>query len=392
MVGWLQLAFALSVLVAAATLAGALLRLGSRQVLVAASVLLGVTAVGSWVAFATDPSRSAGIAATGTSACFLVSLAALSVRRVNVRLAALDTETQRVRAAVRAAVEEELQLRTAELERALTLSRAESISRLAEEERRIAEERRHAVSEREQEASRKLSEALIEVERRVDQRVAAWVGDLERGEARLAEELEKLTGRQKELVTQAQSRLATDLERLESVREEQRAQVAQLRSELEKLAQEAVQQARAELDTNAAERRRALHEVSERLRARERALQDLIEREEAEAVRRIQAGLGEIERRQLEQLKRIVDRTANSVAEAAAAQFDGTIKSAREEAARRLGRELERAVDSFLRQAHTLLEEQVTKATDEAGKRIEERGRQVLAAVERRAAARTGED
>jgi hypothetical protein len=333
------------------------------------------------------------IAASGSTACFLVTLAALALRRFNIRLAALDGETQRVRIAVRAAIEDELTLRTTELQQALALARSESLARLAEEERRIAEERRHAVAEREQDASRRLSEALIQVEGRVEQRVAGWVGDLERGETRLAEEIEKLTTRQKELVTQAENRLSSDIDRLDGIRDEQRGQLAKMRAELEKVAAEAVQQARAELETHSAERRRALHEVSERLRARERSLQEQIEREEVEAVRRIQAGLAEIERRQLDQLKRVVDRTATSVAEASAAQFDDTIRSAREEAARRLGRELERAVDSFLRQAHGLLTDQVSKATDEATRRIDDRGAQVMAAIERRGPAaepRTG--
>jgi hypothetical protein len=106
-------------------------------------------------------------------------------------------------------------------------------------------------------------------------------------------------------------------------------------------------------------------------------------REEAEALRRIQAGLGEIERRQLDQLKRIVERTATSVAEAAATQFDAAIKTSRDEAARRLARELERAVDGFLRQAHGLLTDQTMAAADNAAKRIEDRADRAIAALER---------
>jgi hypothetical protein len=383
MLGWLQIVFAASVLASALALAAALLRLGSRTARLAVAVAIGVASVGSWTAFATRPSVSAGIAATGTTACLLVAVASLAVARALNRALALDAETQRVGAAVRAAVDQELRLRTTELEQALVLARSESISRLAEEERRIAEQRRHAVSEREQEASRRLSESLIGVERRVEQRIAAWVGDLARGEARLAEEIERLATRQRDLVAHAETRLTTDAERLEAASEEQRAQVAQLRVELEKLTNQTVEQARAELETHAAERRRAIHEVGERLRVRERGLQEQIEREETEALRRIQAGLGEIERRQLDQLKRIVERTATSVSEASAAQFDAAIKSAREEAARRLGRELERAVDGFIRQAHGLLTDQVTKSTDAAAQKIEQRADDAIGAIER---------
>lgn len=381
--GPLQLVFAASILVASASLASAVMRIGPRSFRVAAAALVGAAAAGSWAVFATHPNRGQAIAAMGTTAAFLVALSALAVSRAFARALALDAEMQRVAITVRAAIDAELRLRTAELEEALVLARAESISRLADEERRIAEQRRHAVSEREQEASRRLTQSLIEVERRVEQRIAAWVGDLERGEARLAEEVERLATHQKDLFAKAETRLAADAERLETSSEQQRAHVHQLRVELEKLAQQTVEQARAELETHAAERRRALHEVGERLRARERGLQEQIEREEAEALRRIQAGLGEIERRQLDQLKRIVERTATSVSEAAAAQFDAAIKTSRDEAARRLARELERAVDGFLRQAHGLLTDQTTAAADNAAKRIEERADRAIAALER---------
>jgi hypothetical protein len=47
------------------------------------------------------------------------------------------------------------------------------------------------------------------------------------------------------------------------------------------------------------------------------------------------------------------------VAEAAAAQFDGSIRTAREEAARRLARELDLAVERFAREAESVLAERV---------------------------------
>jgi hypothetical protein len=381
--GALQIVFAVSVVLAAISLASAVLRKGPQALRLGIAGITGGAAAASWAVFATHPHVEQAIAATGTTACFVAALAALAVRRALDRALAIDQETQRVRAAVRAATDEELRVRTTELEQALQLARAESISRLADEERRIAEQRRHAVVEREQEATRRLTASLIEVERRVEQRIAAWVGDLERGEARLAEEVERLATRQKDLFAQAETRLAADAERLEASSDQQRAHVQQLRVELEKVAAQALEQSRAELETHAAERRRALHEVSERLRARERGMQEQIEREEGEAIRRIQAGLAEIERRQLDQLKRIVDRTATSVSEAAAAEFDTAIRASREEAARRLSRELERAVDTFLRQAHGLLTEQLAKATETAEQRVDERANRAITALER---------
>ena len=67
-----------------------------------------------------------------------------------------------------------------------------------------------------------------------------------------------------------------------------------------------MQQANAELEQHAAERRRALHEVADRLRKRERDLQEVAEREGNDAAQRIQIALGDVERRQVEQLQRIV--------------------------------------------------------------------------------------
>ena len=68
-------------------------------------------------------------------------------------------------------------------------------------------------------------------------------------------------------------------------------------------------------------------------------------------MRRIQSSFGDVERRQVEQLQRIVERAAERYAEAAGQQFEATVRSAREEAAQRLARELDRAVQAFAREA-----------------------------------------
>ena len=56
------------------------------------------------------------------------------------------------------------------------------------------------------------------------------------------------------------------------------------------------------------ERRRALQEVADRLRRRERDLRERIDHEETEAVQRIQVRFEDVERRQVEQLQRAVER------------------------------------------------------------------------------------
>ena len=66
---------------------------------------------------------------------------------------------------------------------------------------------------------------------------------------------------------------------------------------------------------------------------------------------RVQIALGDVERRQVDQLQRVVARETTRYTEAASQRFDTTIRSAREESARRLSRELDLAVERFARQA-----------------------------------------
>ena len=140
------------------------------------------------------------------------------------------------------------------------------------------------------------------------------------------------------------------MQRLEANTEDQRAVIARVREDLAKTADQVVAASAAEPETHAADRRQALHELSERLRRRERELLERIQREEAEAAQRIQQGLADIERRALDQLSRAADRAWRTHAEGRL-QFEGSLKGAREDAARRLARELDRAVEGFVREA-----------------------------------------
>jgi len=165
--------------------------------------------------------------------------------------------------------------------------------------------------------------------------------------------------------------------------DEQRQLLARLRSELAGAAQQLMQGANAELEQHAAERRRALHEVADRLRKRERDLSEIAEREGNDAAQRIQIAIGDVERRQVEQLQRIVGRETQRYAEAASQQFDTQIKTAREEAARRLSRELDLAVERFAREAEGVLTDRLNHVSDAAASRVEERLARLRAALER---------
>jgi hypothetical protein len=111
--------------------------------------------------------------------------------------------------------------------------------------------------------------------------------------------------------------------------------------------------------------------VAERLRQRERELRERVVAEEAEAIERIQTGFADIERRQLDQLKRVVERTAASFSEAVSKQFGDAIRGARDDAQQRLSRELDRAVDHFAKEAQGVLAERLAHVADAGGQRLE---------------------
>jgi hypothetical protein len=256
-------------------------------------------------------------------------------------------------------IEREAEARAQELQRTLAIARAESTSLLAQEERKLAEERRREFLAREREATAGFSQRLLELQKGVEERLAAWAADLERAQQTITDQIGRIEQRHKQTLADVEARIAADAERLTAESQQQHTLLVRLREELEREVKEALEQAKADLELAANDRRRALHEVNERLRKRERELTEQIEREQVEAQRQLQTMVADIERRQLEQLERTVRREAERLAEAASVQFDNTIKAAREDAARRLARELERAVDSFVREGERMLNEQL---------------------------------
>lgn len=284
-----------------------------------------------------------------------------------------DEELERAKARFDEIVGHEIEQRAADLERTLALSRSESLSALLDEERRITEERRRDVAERERDASAKLAEALNGAQRRVEERLAGWGTDLEQLQESLAGELARIGQRLTLLTADAEGKLVEEADRLQGFVDEHRALIGKLRDDLERAAQEVARAAATDLEQHAADRRRALHEVADRMRRRERDIQEQIERELGEAVERIGTQLSDVEHRQLEQVRRVVSREATRYAEAAAQQIEVTIRSAREEAAKRLGRELDLAVERFAREAEGVLAERVEHLADSAVQRVNAR-------------------
>lgn len=378
-----ELAFAAAVLTAVGSFALAAFTAVNRRLLVTVGSALALLAAAAWIVFAFDPGRQLAVSAAGIAVCAASVFAALVLagalrrgRRLDQELAAADTRLKEL-------VENLTADHAAELERALARARADSVSLLLDEERRIAEERREAVAEREGRARIELAKLLTDAKGRLDQRLASWTRDLEQVQGTLAAQVSGLGRRQEQLLSEAEARIESEARRLESEAETHRGAAARARAEVDQTAREAVQAAQAELEAHSAERRSALHEVGERLRRRERELHEQIEREENEAAQRIRATFADTERRQIEQLGRVVERTTASQSEAAAQRFEEAIKTAREGAAQRLARELDRAVQMFTRETQSALAERLAHLGDAGAQRLEKRLGQIAAGLER---------
>ena len=378
-----EILFAGGVLVAAASLAGAALERAGARLLMGVAAALGAAGAAGWVAFALRPETELAIPATGLMACLVTVLAGIAVRRGLARGRAIELQIARAKSELDAVVQREVRDRTADLERTLARARADSLSTFAEDERRLSEARREAASESERRARDALGEALARAQEQVQLRLVAWHGDLERAQVELGGRLERIAQRERSLIEALESRLQEDSERVQAAGDEHRAALAKLREELLRAAKEAAATATAELEAHASERRRALQQVAERLSGREHELVRRIEREETDAARRIQSTFADVERRQVEQLERVLERAAGRFVDAAEHQFESAIKAAREDAGRRLSRELERAVQSFAREGESLLAERLAQVGDVGGMRLEKKLAQVAAGLER---------
>jgi hypothetical protein len=273
----------------------------------------------------------------------------LALRRARSRAGDTDALVAAARAEIHAAVEEETATQVAEIRRTVARERADTISQLAAEERRLGEERRATFAARERQTSEALTDTLVEVERRLDERVQGIVDDLERAQGHVETQLARLVQRQQQAVADVEARIDREAAELGSTSDEQRQAVIRLREELDRAAASAVTEALDELESHTIERRRSIEEITERLRAREAAIAEGIEQAETDARARLELTLIEFERRQTERLERVTEREVERHAQIAATAFDERMREIREEAATRLSRELDRAVEVMLR-------------------------------------------
>jgi hypothetical protein len=379
-----ELIFAGGVVLAALALAGAALQRVSASVLSVVAFVEGAAAVGVWVAFALRHDRSLAVSAAGLTACTIAAVTALLLRGALTRVGAMDARLAESEADLLAAVDREKTALGKELQLTLARARADSRSLLEEQERQIAEERRTLVAQREHDATASLGDKLSQVQAQTEQRLAGWSQDLDRITEATKLRIAELEQRQQQLLREIELRLTADAERLSAESEEQRAGVARLRTELNRTVDDALTLVRSELEVHAADRRRALQELEERMGRRERELTEQTQREEVDAVQRVRAGFEDVSRRQIEQLERAVDRAVASHADEAAQRFAQLVKSSREDAAKRLARELDRAVSTFSREAETVLAERLAHIGDAGAQRLEHRVSNIGKELERR--------
>lgn len=384
----LEILFAAALGVVALSFAGVLAGWLGRRTLLLLTALLTLSAAAGAVAVGINlVERFAEpnvllLTAGGLAAAALAEGGLYGLARGLRALRDLERIGSEARDRLEAALEAEAVERRREFERTLARERAHTTHLLGEQERALAEERRAVVERQAERARVELTEAVASVQQRLERRLMAWAADLDRGQRELEGKFTELSKHQRDAVVAYDARLAHDAERLAAASDEQQAALTKLRQELQRLATEVLEEAQAELELHSGERRRALHEVSERLRARERTLREQVEREETEAKNRLATGLADIERRHLTHLDRAFDRAATRLIEAAERRFDAQIKESRERAAERLSRELDKGIEQFARQAEKDVADRISEIARTTVDRLQRRLQDVARAAE----------
>ena len=101
-------------------------------------------------------------------------------------------------------------------------------------------------------------------------------------------------------IADVESRVSAESEELDATIDGQRTAAVRLRDELESSARDALGRALEELQVQADDGRRAIDELTERLRQHEHAVTEQIDRAESEARTRIDLAFTEHERRQID--------------------------------------------------------------------------------------------
>jgi hypothetical protein len=306
-------------------------------------------------------------------ALVLAAVLARSLRRARVSAARTEALVADARKSVRVAADDEATLQAEQLRVAIARAHADALSTYATEERRISDERRGELAVRERELSDQLAETLAAVERRVEERLRAWESDLERAQRALTDEVSALEQVQRQRIAGVEAMIEAEAAELGTTVEQQRAAAVRLREELEATTKDALAAALEELQLQADDRRRAIEDVTERLRQHEHAVAEQVDRAESDARTRIESAFAELERRQVVELERATTREVDRLSEAGALEFENRMRAIREEAASRLREELDRTSETFLRRADLMIADQLQQAADAAAQRLDDR-------------------
>ena len=307
------------------------------------------------------------------AALLLAVVLARSLRRARASAARTEAIVAEARKSVRAAADDEATVQSEQLRVAVARAHADALSTYATEERRLSDERRGELAVRERELSDQLAETLAAVERRVEERLRAWEADLERAQRALADEVSALEQVQRQRIAGVEARIEAEAAELGTTVEQQRAAAVRLREELEATTKDALAAALDELQLQADDRRRAIEDITERLRQHEHAVAEQVDRAESDARARIESAFAELERRQVVELERATAREVDRLSEAGALEFENRMRAIREEAASRLREELDKTSETFLRRADLMIADQLQQAADAAAQRLDDR-------------------
>src|SRR3954463_11559554 len=124
-----------------------------------------------------------------------------------------DTDEElvaRAHSRLRQLVDEEAARFESDLQRTISLQRAEFASQAAEEHRKLSQERRDEIVRAEQRILTELSGRLIAAQKEFEGKLSSWTQDLERLREGLATQHARLEQRQRQLITEAEARFTRE--------------------------------------------------------------------------------------------------------------------------------------------------------------------------------------
>ncbi len=228
----------------------------------------------------------------------------------------------------------------------LQRERANAGHALSQQERKLTIERRDMVARQADRARAELASAIEQIQEQLEQRLTAWAADLDRGQRGLEARLNALAQRQAEAIKAYEARSPPTPTTSRTATEEQQTGAGP--------APRRARAGRARVVRGGPGRDRGVRggepprssPRSAKLREQERSVREQIEREEADAITRIQASFETSSGGSAQSLERSLERATQRLVEEAERRFDTQIKESREKSAQRLSHELERRCSS----------------------------------------------